>query len=350
MPVATKAGAFPLGTAQLVTPGLPIAAAPVGQVLSPDQSKNPASPASPSPKSSSAPKNRVKAATSTPWWFYAAGGFAAVGAGFGLFQLGRRSVRPVAPGQPATSGLPAPEVPSQISVQPQGQAKNPRATVDRSVSSDRSNGAVYPGEKAAQNGSQAARLQASVVDATLATTVAAPAVSETTRLARINIVEELVKDLRNPDPVQRHKVIWELGQRGDTRAVQPLVDLMVDSDSRQSSLILSALSEIGTRTLKPMSRALALSLQNESSEVRKNAIRDLTRVYDLVAQISQLLHQATEDSDQEVQETARWALSKLNRIRSSASGDASRPILNSVSQPEQLRIEPEEGGSNGLGR
>ncbi|MEP0918548.1 HEAT repeat domain-containing protein [Leptolyngbya sp. DQ-M1] len=149
--------------------------------------------------------------------------------------------------------------------------------------------------------------------------VSSLAIEETTRLAKINIVDELIQDLRSPDPAKRRKVIWELGQRGDTRAVQPLVDLLVESDSKQRSLVLSALSEIGTRTLKPMTRALAVSLQDENAEVRKNAIRDLTRVFDMVSQMSHLLHQATEDSDQEVQDTAKWALGQLNRIRSTPS-------------------------------
>ncbi len=161
-----------------------------------------------------------------------------------------------------------------------------------------------------------------------------PRISETSRISKINIVDELVQDLRNPDPAKRHKIIWELGQRGDTRAVQPLVDLMVDSDSRQRSLILSALSEIGTRTLKPLTKALAISLQDENAEVRKNAIRDLTRVYDMVAQIGNLLHKAADDPDRDVQETARWALSQLNRIRPSG---AELPALkNAVSPPESL--------------
>ncbi len=166
--------------------------------------------------------------------------------------------------------------------------------------------------------------------------VESPKVSETTRLAKINIVDELVRELRSPDPIKRQKVIWELGQRGDTRAVQPMVDLMLDSDSRQRSLILSALSEIGTRTLKPLSRALAISLQDESPDVRKNAIRDLTRVYDLVSQISHLLHKASDDPDRDVQETAAWALGQLNRIRSVPSNSELPAFKNSVSPPENL--------------
>ncbi|HEY9748475.1 MAG TPA: HEAT repeat domain-containing protein, partial [Allocoleopsis sp.] len=161
-------------------------------------------------------------------------------------------------------------------------------------------------------------------------------VRETTKLPKINIVEELIKDLRNPDPAKRRKAIWELGQRGDTQAVQPLVDLMIDSDSKQRSLILASLSEIGVRTLKPMNRALAISLQDENPEVRKNAIRDVTRIYDLVGQISQLLRHATEDPDAEVQETARWALNQVNRIRTIANAEGVPALKNTISPPESL--------------
>lgn len=156
------------------------------------------------------------------------------------------------------------------------------------------------------------------------------------RLSRIDVLEEMVRELRSVDPAKRQKAIWELGQRGDTRAVQPLVDLMTDSDSRQRSLILAALSEIGTRTLKPLSRALAISLQDENPEVRKNAIRDLTRVYDLVAQISQLLQHATDDPDVEVRQTAQWALTQLNRIRPASSLNTLPPSQDVVSPPENL--------------
>lgn len=166
--------------------------------------------------------------------------------------------------------------------------------------------------------------------------------SSTTRLARVDIVELLVTDLQNVDPAKRRKAIWELGQRADSRAIQPLVNLMASSDSRQRSLILAALSEIGTQTLKPMKQALAMSLQDENAEVRKNAIRDLTRIYDLVAQISYLLNAAVEDPDPDVQETARWALGQLNRIRSNAGLEGSQAqqlLQQSVSPPESFSDE-----------
>jgi peptidoglycan hydrolase-like protein with peptidoglycan-binding domain len=138
---------------------------------------------------------------------------------------------------------------------------------------------------------------------------------KTSRLAKVSIIDELVKDIRSADSTKRRKAIWDLGQQGDSRAIQPLVDLMIDADSQQRSLILAALSEISIRTLKPMNRALAMSLQDESPEVRQNAIRDLTRVYDLMAQVSQMLVHATQDDDPQVQETAKYALSQMNKIR-----------------------------------
>ncbi len=140
--------------------------------------------------------------------------------------------------------------------------------------------------------------------------------AKTSRLVKVNIVDELIKDLCSADPLKRRKAIWDLDQQGDSRAIQPLMELMIDADSQQSSLILAALAEIGVRTLKPMNRALAISMQDESPEVRQNAIRDLTRVYDMMSQMSQVLRHALEDPDAQVQATAKYALTQMNRMRS----------------------------------
>jgi len=144
-------------------------------------------------------------------------------------------------------------------------------------------------------------------------------------LAKLDRVDQLIRELREPDADQRQKAIWELAQQADSRAVQPLVNLLLDSDSQQQSLILEALSQIGTRALKPMNRALALSLQDDDAHVRRNAIRDLTRIYELVAQLSQLIYYATDDPDPDVQETARWALGQLNNIRVPQAARGDRP-------------------------
>ena len=157
-------------------------------------------------------------------------------------------------------------------------------------------------------------------------------IATTVRMPKVSVMDSLVHELRNPDPAKRHKAIWELGRSGDSRAVQPMVDLLLDSDSRQRSLVLSALSEISSRTLKPMSRALAISMQDENPDVRKNAIRDLTHIYESLTRISELLQNACEDPDQDVQDTAKWAIGQINRIKSPLIQGAGR----SVSQPENL--------------
>jgi hypothetical protein len=136
----------------------------------------------------------------------------------------------------------------------------------------------------------------------------------TTRLTPVDIVDSLVNELASADGATRRHAIWELGQRGNSDAIQPLVNGLLQSDSQEKSLILAALAEISSRSLKPMHRALALGLQDPSPEVRKNAIRDLSRVYDTVVQLSHMLAHASQDPDPGVQETAQWALSQLNRI------------------------------------
>jgi HEAT repeats len=193
-----------------------------------------------------------------------------------------------------------------------------------------STSAIVPHER------EAHQVVARPVEGELITTTPAIGLRQT-RLPKVGAVENLLKEIQNPDPVKRRKAIWDLGQWGDTRAVQPLVDLMLEADSKQRSLILSALSEIGTRTIKPMSKALAISLQDDNPDVRKNAIRDLTRIYDLVTQVSQMVqHCAIDDPDAEVRETANWALKQLNRIRPMPLDGNLAALSSVVSRPESL--------------
>ncbi len=162
------------------------------------------------------------------------------------------------------------------------------------------------------------------------------------RLARVNIIDELIEELNNPDPSLRHKAIWELGQRGNSAAVQPLSMRLLDADSQEQGLILAALAEIGMKTLKPVNRAIALALQNENPEVRKNAIRDISRVYDSLGQVGRLLGQAAADSDPEVRQTASWALTQLEHLRLSAM-DTGRLLQEDI--PAQERLSEDESSS-----
>lgn len=153
------------------------------------------------------------------------------------------------------------------------------------------------------------------------TATAAEQPEQLAQLAKIDIVDELIAELTSPDHNQRRKAIWELGQLGTSQASQPLVNLLFDSDSHDRSLILAALAEIGVRTFKPMNRALAISLQDNNPEVRKNAIRDLTRMYELIANVNQMVRYAVDDPDLEVRETAQWAMNQLSRIRANLDDD-----------------------------
>lgn len=137
---------------------------------------------------------------------------------------------------------------------------------------------------------------------------------ETIRLPVLDKVDQLITHLDSHQVALRHRAIWELGQQADSRAMKPLMDLLPRSDSKQQSLILAAISEIGLKTFKPMKQALALSLDSPNPEVRKNAIRDLQRVYETVLQSSQLLNYALNDPDPEVQETAEWAVDQLRLL------------------------------------
>ena len=138
--------------------------------------------------------------------------------------------------------------------------------------------------------------------------------ASTKSLSKLDIVPELIQDLNKSDRSTRRKAVWELAQRGDSRAMKPLVELMMEVDSQERGLILEAMTQIAGRTLKPMNKALMMSLRDDNSQVKQNAIRDLTRVYDLMSQVTKRLSQAVEDSDDRVQETAKWALKKLNQM------------------------------------
>jgi hypothetical protein len=122
-------------------------------------------------------------------------------------------------------------------------------------------------------------------------------------------VGKLIADLETADARKRLKIIEKLAQEGDSRAVKPLVDLMIRSDSQERNLILEALSQISTRTLQPMNQALALSLQDRNSQGQENTVRDLSRLYDSISQISQKLSFAVHDQNSEIT-TERF--SKIN--------------------------------------
>ena len=314
---------------------------------SPPEPKPQSTPPSVKPIAKSSDAKAPIAATSPKknidWWVPGLLGASVMGAGIGMTLIMRRSQSQLAT-QPPGGLIYTPEPPLfPLSTDLKASSKatkvspkeNPKATA-KALSKTESPIApiVSPPDSAPSSSTSAAPTpSAPQTLAPLPQPRSEAIATQTVRMAKPSVMDALVHNLRSGDPTQRQKAIWELGQRGDSRAVQPLVDLLIDSDSQQRGLVLSALSEISTRTLKPVSRALAISLQDENADVRKNAIRDLTRVYDLLTNVSQLLQNACEDPDPDVQETAKWALGQINRIKA--------PLIEpgphlSISRPETL--------------
>ena len=171
-------------------------------------------------------------------------------------------------------------------------------------------------------------------------------VSPRNSLARLDIVPELIQDLSDSDRSIRSKTIWELAQRGDSRAMKPLVELMVEVDSQERGLILEAMTQIAGRTLKPMNKAIMMSLEDDNSNVKQNAIRDLTRVYELMSQVTKRLSLVVEDSDERVQETAKWALHKLNQMPDRSAS----PVDNLTNEINSINANSGINGSDRIGK
>ena len=161
---------------------------------------------------------------------------------------------------------------------------------------------------------------------------------ETSPINKQDPIEELLSILEEQDPKKRRKAIWKLAQKGDSRAVKPLVKLMINANSYERTLILEALSQINSQILKPMNQALLISLQDDNPQVRKNALRDITKMYDLMSQIYPLInHTAQNDPDEEVREIANWSLQKFSFRNNSPQLNNEQEEINAtlISEDEQ---------------
>lgn len=129
-----------------------------------------------------------------------------------------------------------------------------------------------------------------------------------------DITQRLLLDLKRVKPSRRGKIIWQLAAQADSRAIEPLVEIMMSANSQNKSLTLEALAQIGFNSIKPINQALVIGLQDQNGQVRKNALRDVTKIYELIAQIQPIIAQtALNDPDSEVRAIARWALTKLSQ-------------------------------------
>ena len=141
----------------------------------------------------------------------------------------------------------------------------------------------------------------------------------------IDVVFELIQDLHQSDRLEdtnaskdlKRKAIWELGQSNDFRAVEPLIQTIPKADSLEKGLILDAITQITNRSFASINRAVLTSLEDENAEVRKNAIQDLTSLYQSMSSIALRLSKMVDDRNLEVRQTAKWTLEKFDRMSSS---------------------------------
>ena len=130
----------------------------------------------------------------------------------------------------------------------------------------------------------------------------------------LDVVPQLIQELQKGDRKITSQTIKKLSQSGDSRAMIPLVEFIIEADTQQRSLILEAMSKISTGLLKPMNQALILSLGDEDSVVKQNAIRDLTRMYEITSQVTEKLSQTINNSEEKLPETTQWALQQLKQM------------------------------------
>ncbi|MEM9272484.1 MAG: hypothetical protein AAGA80_05900 [Cyanobacteria bacterium P01_F01_bin.143] len=133
-------------------------------------------------------------------------------------------------------------------------------------------------------------------------------------VAQLDVVRKLILELKLKDSQIRQETILGLAQKGDSRAMIPLVELMVKADSQEKKLIIKAISEITNNTLKTMNQALILSLGDENSQIEPNMIRDLNRVYEVMLQVTEKLSQTVNAPESKVQDTTKWALTQLKKM------------------------------------
>ena len=128
----------------------------------------------------------------------------------------------------------------------------------------------------------------------------------------INVVAESIEYLERSDEDLRRKAILKLTQIADSRGIEPLIKILSQVSPTEQSLILKAIIQITERSLQPIEDVLFSNSNNVNSEIKQNAIHDLSALYAFVAPITKQLAQMQVDGDIQVQRTATIAIDRLN--------------------------------------
>jgi HEAT repeat protein len=99
-------------------------------------------------------------------------------------------------------------------------------------------------------------------------------------------IQELVKQLEDPNPVKRHEAVWELGDIGSGGVVPHLIRALEDPESKVRATAARKLGEIGdARAVGPLNS----SARSSDSSVRHESLIALERITgeDIIKQVSQ---------------------------------------------------------------
>lgn len=130
--------------------------------------------------------------------------------------------------------------------------------------------------------------------------------------SKIDVIVELIKYLQQPDKDLRHEAILKLAQIGDYRGIEPLTEILPQVSPTEQSLVLKAIIQITERSLQPIEEVLFSNPDSVNSEIKQNAISDLSALYAFVAPIKEQLAQMQGDRDMQVRQTATIAIEQLS--------------------------------------
>jgi HEAT repeat protein len=131
-------------------------------------------------------------------------------------------------------------------------------------------------------------------------------ISKIIQLERLDLLEE---GLKSQHETVRRAAAQALGRLGDARAVEPLIQALVDVDEKVREAAAQALGRLGEISLEPLIQALV----DVDADVRRAAAQALGQLGD--ARAVEPLIQALEDMDADVRRAAAQALGRLGDAR-----------------------------------
>ncbi|MBL8165553.1 MAG: HEAT repeat domain-containing protein [Anaerolineae bacterium] len=145
----------------------------------------------------------------------------------------------------------------------------------------------------------------------------------------------IISCLHSHDLIMRRSAAVALGQIGEIRAIEPLIDILADSDPGLARLAAESLGKLGSTALEP----LLDSLSNQLSNVRYNAAYALGKLGDVRA-IDPLI-ETLSDIDASVRSSAAFSLGEL--------GDR-RAVESLIQALDDLDWDVRRNAADGLGK